>query len=308
MSPSRSRLAIAVAAALLACAPTGVEDEDTVELTVRLQLAGGRDVGPAAGIVYVYPDMELPRAGAFPEDGEKCVFATTPVTVCTVTVTRRGPVTLVVHEPDPAVTVRFTPKSPQDTVRDGRYVEFSDWSTCADPRERGLCILRPSNDATVDATFQLMQQVTVYQTGAALMDYVTIAPLPSLKVPAQNDNILDYAGCRRVLQNGSPCAAVQVVGDSPQHRFTAWVPRRTIVGMFPVAGVESEFIQWDGPCIPSSLYGIGVCSLIAPDTSGAPILLTARFTWWECATGPSDRNTGGCHLRGSAERKTQGAR
>jgi hypothetical protein len=99
-----------------------------------------------------------------------------------------------------------------------------------------------------------------------------------------------------------------MVGDAPYHRFTAIVPRQTIVGMFSAAGLATEFVRWDGPCIPSSHYGTGVCSLISPDTSGAPILLTARYTWWDCAAGPSDWNTGGCLLRDpGAERKAQGA-
>ena len=300
-----ARLLLIVVAAVIACEPTGVEDVETVELTLRLQLAGGRDVGATPGRVYVYTDPQpLPRAAAFPEEGEVCVFSTTPVTVCTLAVPRYGPVSLIVAEPDPAVSVRFAAASPDDTARDGRYVEFTGWTDCPDRTERGLCVARPSNDATIEANFQLLQQVTVYQTGAARMDYVTFAAGPTLKVPAQGYNILDLAGCRRVLNPpAAPCDSVRMVGDAPYHRFTAYVPRQTIVGMFPVAGLETEFVRWDGPCILSGLYGGGVCSLISPDTSGAPILLTVRYTWWECAGGPSDRDTGACVLRPSAERR-----
>jgi hypothetical protein len=290
-------LAIAVVA-FSACDPTGPSDVETVTLTLRLRLAGGRDVGVAAGKVYMFADSSpRPRASAFPEDGEECSFSTTPVTVCTLTVPRRAHVSLVVHEPDPAVVVRFAPASAQDTVRDGRYVEFNGWSACADETERGVCVVRPTSDATIEAEFQLMQQVTVYQTGAARMDYITIAAAATLKVPAQGTNILDRAGCRRVLNYGAPCDSVRLVGAEAVHRFTAYVPRGTIVGMFPVEGVETEFVRWDGTCIPASIYAIGVCSLISPDTSGAPLLLTARYTWWECAGGLSDRNTGSCILK-----------
>lgn len=293
------RLLLLLVTAPLACEPTGVDEVEMVELTLRLQLAGGRDVGATPGRVFVYADSEpRPRAFAFPEDGEVCVLSTTPVTTCTLTVPRRGPVSLIVSEPDPAVFVRLAAKSPQDTVRDGRYVEFIRWTDCPDQTERGQCVLRPSNNATIEGTFQLMQQVTVYQSGAARMDYITSAALPTLKVPAQANNILDLAGCRRVLNVGAaPCDSVRLVGDAPFHRFTAFVPRTTIVGMFPVAGLETEFVRWDGDCIPASLYAIGVCSLISPQVSGAPILLTARYTWWECAGVVSERNSGNCVLR-----------
>jgi hypothetical protein len=257
--------------------------------------------------VYVFVDSApLPRAAAFPEDGEACILATTPVTTCTFTVAGSGFISLVAAEPDPAVSVRFAPQSPQDTVRDGRYVEFTGWTECPDRTERGLCAVRASRDITIEANFQLMQQVTVYQTGAARMDYITSAAGPTLKVPAQGYNILDLAGCRRVLNPpAAPCDSLRLVGDSPYHRFTAFVPRKTIVGMFPVAGLQTEFVRWDGSCILSGLYGGGVCSLISPDTSGAPILLTVRYTWWECGDGPSDRDKGGCELRAAAERKAQ---
>ena len=301
----RARLVLTVSAALLACEPTGVDEGETVELTLRLQLAGGRNVGATLGRVYVYTNSQpVPRAGAFPEDGESCVLAATPLTICTFTVPRRGPVSLVVAEPDPAVFVRFAAASPQDTVPDGRYVEFTSWTDCPDRTERGLCVVRPSNNATIEANFQLMQQVSVYQTGAARMDFITMAAAPTLKVPAQGYNILDIAGCRRVLQvtdpPPAPCDSVRMVGDSPYHRITAYVPRQTIVGMFSVAGYETQFYRWDGPCIQSGLYGPSVCSLISPDTSGAPIVLTVRFSWWDCPDGVRDRNLDRCVLRAPA--------
>jgi hypothetical protein len=288
-----------VVAAALACEPTGVDRVETVELTLHMQLASGYDIGPTPGRVYVYTDSQpVPRAGAFPEDGEVCVFATTPVTTCAFQVPRYGPASLIVAEPEPAIFVRFAPKSSQDTVRDGRYVEFTGWTDCPDPTDRGLCVIRPSNDVTIEANFQLMQQVTVYQTGAARMDYVTFAAVPTLRVPAQNYNILDYAGCRRIVRAPfAPCDSVRLMGDVPYHRFTAYVPRATIVGMFPVAGLETEYDHWDGDCILSGVFWNGVCSLISPDTSGAPILLTARFTWWDCGGVPSDRDKGNCILK-----------
>ncbi len=297
--PSVSVLALAGVAALSGCDPVGVDGTDTVALTLRLQLAGGRDVGATPARVYVFSDSgAVPRGIAFPRDGEVCVLDTTPLTTCTLDVPRYSTITLIAAEPDPAVSVRFAALSAQDTVRDGRYVEFTGWTECPDRAERGLCVIEPSGDFTIEANFQMMQQVTIYQTGVALMDYITIAAAPTLKVPAQNDNILDLAGCRRVLNPPAvPCDAVRIVDDEPWHRFTAWVPRQTIVGMFPIGGAQTEFIRWDGACIPSSLYHLGVCSLITPDASGPPILLTARFDWWDCPSGPSDRDLGGCTQR-----------
>ena len=280
---------------LAACEPTGVEEVETVSLTLRLNLAGNRAVGASPARVHVYAESTaVPRAQAFPNFGDECVFATTPVTVCTFSVPRRGPVTLIVAEPDPGVIVRFAVESPSDTVRDGRYVEFSGWTECPESTERGLCVIRPKSDMTIDANFQLLQQISVYQTGAARMDYVAFAPAPTLKVPAENYNILDFAGCRRVFNYGAPCDSVRVVGDVAYHRITAFVPRKTIFALFPVAGAETRFGAWEGDCIPSSIYPIGTCSLISPDTSGATIRLVARYTWWSCPSGPSDRDTGGC--------------
>lgn len=296
----RFLLLLCSAVTLAGCESTGVGEVEKVDLALRLQLAGGRDVGPTPARVYVFTDSEpVPRGFARPADAaEECLLATTPVTTCTFAVPRRGPVTLIVAEPDPAVSVRFAPSSPQDTVRDGRYVEFTGWTDCPDATDRGHCVVRPNGSQMIEGNFQLMQQVAVYQTGAARMDYVTFAAAPTLKVPAQNYNILDLAGCRRVLNPpAAPCDAIRLVGNEPYHRLSAFVPRQTIVGMFPVEGLLTEFVRWDGDCIPSGRYGGGVCSLISPDTSGAPILLTVRYTWWDCPTGPSDRDNGNCTLR-----------
>jgi hypothetical protein len=276
---------------LLACDPTGIDDGEPVDLTVRITLAGDRNVGPSPARVFVYADSQpVPRAYALPENGE--------VTVCTFSIPRYSHVSLIVHEPDPAVFVRLAPQSAQDTIRDGRFVEFTSWTECESSEDRGVCQIRLSRAMTIEANFQQMQQVSVYQIGAASMDYVTIAEFPTLQVPPVNDNVLDYAGCRRLLSGGQPCDAVRMVGEVAFHRFTAFVPRNTIVGMFSARGVDTEFQAWIGDCIPSGLYGRGVCSLISPDISGAPIVITARYSWWQCPAGLSDVDVGGCSLRG----------
>lgn len=292
------RLLLVACVVLAACEPTGVEEVETVSLTLRLKLAGDRAVGASPARIYVFAEsVTVSRAQAFPDFGDECVFATTPVTVCTFSVPRRGPVTLIAAEPDPAVFVRFSPESPSDTVRDGRFVEFTSWTECPEATERGLCVVRPTSDMTIEANFQLLQQISVYQIGAARMDYVAFAPVPTLKVPAENSNILDFAGCRRVFNYGAPCDSVRLVGDAPFHRFTAYVPRKTTFAMFPVGGVETAFSHWEGDCIPSSIYPTGTCSLISPDTSRAAIRLRVHYSWWSCPSGPSDRNTGGCVFR-----------
>jgi hypothetical protein len=308
------RTLILLAATTLAC-KEGLNPNDTVELTLRLKLQQGYAVGPTPGRVFIFTDSApgpssgdvppMPRARAFPElAADVCVLETTPITTCTVTVPRFGPVTLIATESVGAVFVRLDPQSPQDTVRDGRYVEFTGWTECPDRAERGLCVVRPKTDAEVEGVFQLMQQVTVYQTGAARMEYRLYTAAPTLRVPAENYNLLDYAGCKRSATDNPwvvhdfPCDSVRVAGDSPYHRFTAYVPRQTIVAMFPIAGPETEYDSWVGdPCIISGIYWPGVCSLITPDTVVKPLALTARFTWWECPGGPSDRDLGGCVLR-----------
>lgn len=273
-------------------------DEGTVELTVRVSLLGGQAVGPTPAAIFVFTDsVPIIRASALPWNAEPCALADTPQVTCTFTVPRGRPVSLIAHESDPAVMVRLAPMSAQDTVRDGRFVEFTRWTGCDDRPERGVCVVRPRGDATVDASFQLMQQVTVYQTGAARMDYVTFAAAFTLKVPAQAHNILDLVGCRRVFSGGAPCDSVRLMGPQVFHRFTAYVPRQTIVGFFPDGGAQTEFGRWDGFCIPSVSHHPGVCSLVSPDSAGAPIILTAHYQWWDCPDGPSDRNWGFCTLR-----------
>jgi len=300
--------------ALVSCEPT-VSEEETVELTLRLTLAGERDIGSTPGRVWVFTDSApIARAFAFPDFGEPCVLATTPVTTCTVQVPRFSYVSLIASEPDPAVVVRFAPESAQDTVRDGRYVEFTGWTECAERPERGVCVIRPRSSMTIEGNFQLMQQVTIYQTGAARMHYRMYAAAPTLKVPAQNGNILDEVGCRRSVADlwvlfAAPCDSTRMVGDAPYHRFTAYVPRKTLVGMFPGAGLETEFQSWGGSCILSAIYWPGVCSFISPDTSGAPIILTARYSWWQCGSAVTDRNSPGCTLQGVEPRlQVQNAR
>ena len=284
---------------VLACDSTGIQDGEPTDLTVRVTLAGDRNVGPSPARVFVYADsVPVPRAYALPGDGEVCALTTTPVTTCTFSIPRYSHVSLIVHEPDPAVFVRLAPQSPQDTVRDGRFVEFTNWTECESSEDRGVCQIRLSSPTTIEANFQLMQQVSVYQIGAASMDYVTLAGFPTLQVPPVNDNVLDYAGCRRLLSGGARCDAVRMVGEVPFHRFTAFVPRKTTVGMFSARGVDTEFQAWVGDCIESGLYGRGVCSLISPETTGAPILITARYSWWQCPDGVSDVDVGGCSLRG----------
>jgi hypothetical protein len=295
----------------LACAPTGVDNTDLVEVTVRLKLAGDRDVGATPGRVWVFIDSQpVARALAFPDFGEPCVLSTTPVSTCTFSAPRSSYVSLLASEPDPAVAVRFAPKSPQDTVRDGRYVEFTGWTECPDQTERGQCSVRAREGTLIEGNFQLMQQVAVYQMGAATMDYVTFAAGPTLKVPAENINILDFAGCRRLFtaQLPDPCDSIRMMGATSYHRFSAYVPRKTIVAMFPFSGLETEFQSWDGSCIPSGIFWAGVCSVITPDTSGAAIMLTARYSWWQCGSAVTDRSSPGCELRGVEPRARTSSR
>jgi hypothetical protein len=293
-----ARLLLLVTVLTTGC-ESAVAENESVEFTLRLQLKQGYDVGPTPGRVYVYIDtIDVPRALAFPENGEACVLATTPVTTCTYTVPFGSFVSLVAAEPDPAVFVRFGPESPQDTVRDGRYVEFTGWTDCDERAERGVCVVRPTGNMTVEGSFQLLQQILVYQTGAAHVDWLAFVKGPSLKVPAVNDNILDYAGCQRLrFSLEIACDSVHAVGDSRHHRISAFIGRQTIFGMFTKPGLETEVQGWEGPCIVSGIYGPGVCSLITPEEAGPPIRITVHYSWWDCPRGPSDRDSGFCALK-----------
>jgi hypothetical protein len=281
-------VAASVLAAVAACSSaTGDEAHD---VTVRLRLAGGRNIGSTLGKVYAYTGTQgIRRVAATPQAGSACTMSQTPETTCTVEILPGEVVTLIAVEPDPAVFVRLEPRSTQDTVPDPRYVEFREWTGCPSATEAGVCVIEPGDNTTIDATFQLMQQVTVYQTGAARMDWIVNTTGPMLKVPAESDNLLDLAGCRRVLNPpAAPCDSVRLIGDEPWHRFTAYVPGGSVVGMFPVDGAGTQFLGWDGDCTLSGTYGGGVCSLITPEVSGDPILLTLRYQWWDCGGVPSD--------------------
>src|SRR5262245_17084308 len=109
-----SRLLILLAATALACEPLTGED-DTVEVTLRLKLQQGYDVGPTPGKVFIYSDtMAIFRALANPYGAVKvCSLAKTPVTTCTVSVPRFNKVSLVAVEPDPAIVVSVAPRSDQ---------------------------------------------------------------------------------------------------------------------------------------------------------------------------------------------------
>jgi len=277
-----------------ACA-SATGDAGPRDLTLRLQLAGGRNVGATPAKVYVFTATQaVRRVLATPPGAASCTLSQTPSTTCTVEIMPGEVVTLIAAEPDPAVFVRLEPQSPQDTVPDPRFVEFRGWTGCPDASEAGVCVIEPGQNSTIDATFQLMTQVTVYQTGAARMDWIVNTTGPMLKVPAESDNLLDHAGCRRVLAPpAAPCDSVRLIGGEPWHRFTAYVPRGAVVGMFPVDGAQTQFLGWDGDCILSGIYGGGVCSLIVPETSGAPILLTLRYQWWDCGGETSDADLPG---------------
>jgi hypothetical protein len=299
---------LAVLLGPLACSSPSGTDSDTIDLTVRITLAGNRNVGTTAARIYVFEGVAgVQRASADTRGAQSCALDVTPVTTCTIPVSSGSTVTLIAVESSPAVFVRLEPAAPPDTVPDGDFVEFLGWSSCADLLDRGTCVLAP-NGRSIEATYQLMNQVTVYQTGAAAMDYVTIADpavLP-LRIPPENFNILNQAGCRGRLNFGPPCDAVRLIGDEPWHRFTAFVPRGTIVGMFPSDGAATTFLGWTGDCILSGVYGGGVCSLIAPETSGNPIVLTLRYEWWDCPGGPRDNDAGGCVLRQGQGSRVQG--
>ena len=90
-------------------------------------------------------------------------------------------------------------------------------------RSCGAGSVRPAaiEGRDIEANFQLLQQVSVYQTGVALMDYVRSRG-PTLKVPAENDNILDRAGCRGFVKPALRC--IRLVGGVPlpsNHRVRA---------------------------------------------------------------------------------------
>ncbi|HEX7122203.1 MAG TPA: hypothetical protein VF178_07510 [Gemmatimonadaceae bacterium] len=293
-------MAIAALLAATACeSPT--DDDSTVRLTIRIRLrATTEDVGPAGGAVWIFASENDPvfRAFAHPSFGISCPMTTTPVTVCEEEIPANGTYTFLATEPDPAIFGKFGPPEDADTLPRPEYVAFAQFTGCDEQPERGTCVVNPSGDVEIEAEFQYLTPVVVYQIGAARFDYLTFQPLPSLQVPARSVNLIDGAGCQGLLLQPTviPCDTVHKVGAEPQRRILAFVPRLTTFVLRPFNGSQTNFVGWSIPC--GVIIEESGCFFRSPadDTSGTPVRVTLRYEYWDCPSGPSDRDLGGCTL------------
>src|SRR5690606_12216884 len=140
---------------------------------------------------------------------------------------------------------------------------------------RGTCVVDRSGDIQIDAEFQYLTPVVVYQIGAARFDYLAFHPIPMLKVPAQAENLLNAAGCRRMAQTPPVHGdTVHLVGAEPRRRFVAFVPRLTTFEFFPGDGFQTSFVDWMDPC--GTVFDESGCLIRTPadDTSGTPMRMT----------------------------------
>lgn len=295
----RTATLVATAAILVGSACESPTDENsTVRLTIRMRLrASTQDVGPAGGAVWIFASENDPvfRALAHPSFGISCPMTTTPVTVCEEEVPANATYSFLAAEPDPAIFGQFGPPEDADTLPRAQYVSFAQWKGCDAEPERGTCVVDRSGDIEIEAEFQYLTPVVVYQIGAARFDYLTFQPLPSLKVPAQAKNLIDGAGCHGLLQPVPlRCDTVHMVGAESRRRLVAFVPRLTTFELRPSGGFHTNFVDWSVPC--GIVLDESGCVIRTPaaDTSGTPVRMTFRYEYWDCPSGPSDRDLGGC--------------
>lgn len=282
-----------------ACEPPTEESESTVRLTLRVRLrAETKNIGPTTASVWIFAaEGIVPRGLSHPSFGIRCVLSETPVTVCEEEVPRGQVITLLAAESDPAILANFGPIEDADTAHSGQYVEFDAFEGCEDEPDVGSCVVDSSGDVEVTAIFQYMTELVVQQIGAARFDYLAFHPSPMLKVPPESNNILNSVGCDGVASEPPRhCDSVRVVGGEPYRRIRAYVPRSTTFELRPGDGAETSFIEWDYPC-GVVIGGSGcVVRTSATDTAGTPVRITFKYEYWQCPSGPSDRNTGGCTL------------
>lgn len=291
--------ALLTLAGTAACEPPTEESESTVRLTLRIRLrAETQNIGPTAASVWIFAaEGIVPRGLSHPSFGIRCALSETPVTTCVEDVPRGQVITLLATEGDPAILANFGPVEDADTAHSGQYLEFDVFTGCEDEPEVGSCVVDSSGDVEVGAVFQYMTQVVVQQIGAARFDYLTFHPSPMLKVPAESHNILNSAGCSGVASEPARhCDSVRMVGSEPYRRIRAYVPRSTTFELRPGDGAQTSFIEWDYPC-GVVIEGSGcVLRTSATDTAGTPLRVTFKYEYWQCPSGPSDRDTGGCTL------------
>lgn len=302
---NRSRpAALLVALSLLVGAgcESATEDDPTVTLTVRMRLrAETKDVGPAAAAVWIFGSEDdrqpIYRAVAYPAMGISCPMTTTPVTICEREVPRGFLLSLLAEESDPAISAQLGPPAESDTARNPQYVRFATFSGCDEEPERGTCVIDRRGDIEVDVEFQYLAPFVVYQVGTARFDYLAFHPAPSLRVPAQAENILNGTGCRGIIQEPIVhCDTVHQVGGDPVRRFIAWAPPSTTFELRPGDGAQTHFVAWDTPC--SEVIAGSGCMIrtSGTDTSGTATRVTFRYEYWDCPAGPRERDFGGCTL------------
>lgn len=294
---TRTTLLLLVAAIAGACeSPT--DDTSTVTVTVRMRLrATTQDIGPTGAAVWLFATEDQPvfRALAHPSFGISCPMTTTPVTVCEQEIPPGAVLTLLAAEPDPAIFGTFGPPEDADTIPRPEYVQFAAWQGCDEVPERGTCVVDRSGNVEIEAEFQYLNPVVVYQIGAARFDYLTFQTLPTLKVPAQSENLINGAGCQGLLHEPPiHCDTVRSVGAEPRRRIVAFVPRLTTFELRPSDGFQTNFVDWSIPC--GIVVGESGCVIRSPgdDTTGTAVRITFRYEYWDCPTGPSDRDLGGC--------------
>jgi hypothetical protein len=283
-------------AGVLACgAALPTDDGSEVTIRIEMHLAGETADRPAtAARILAYAGRDtLRRSLIAVKGGSLCSLEHTPDFSCEYTIPKGRSVTLIAAEGSGDVDGDLRSPGAADTAHSASFVQFVGYtSNCVSTGESGACAFVANDDiTTVRAEFRYMTQVTVYQVGAAALDFYISAATPPLRLPGDGVINIDGVGCWFITQSPpGHCDNVHAIGADPVHRFTVRLPRNSVMLVLPGDGAQSFFRRWDGPCIPSAGGIDCLVSASSGDTAGTPIVLTLKYEYWQCPSGVSDHD------------------
>ena len=295
---------IAVAAS---CWSSGITENEAgveeVSVNVVMRVRGNHaNLGPIDAHVFVYAsDFPVSRGAATVAGSQVCSFGTATSKSCSLKVPRGSVVTLLAAEGRPGIATTVHPEEPGDTTHSGQFVEFANWVNCTEEVEPGSCLLTANSDESVGAEFDVMTEIVVYQVGSARMDYLIAAPKPALRIPDEPVNALHGRGCALIQTHPFEligCTALVRAGSTPVRRLTAHVSRGSSMAMRTLPGEATTIKEWTPVCAYHFYSnGCGIVLAVAPDSTAPVIRYTLWYDYWQCPTGPEDRDTGtGCVL------------
>jgi hypothetical protein len=256
------------------------------------------NLGPIDAHVFVYAGASpMDRGAATISGGQACSFGEVTSKSCSFTVPRGSIVTLLATEGRPNIVTTVRPEQPGDTTHTGQFLEFANWITCPNLVALGACVLSATTDQSVGVEYDLMAEIVVYQVGTARMDYLIASPRPALRIPSEPVNPLHGNGCRLIETHPFDligCTPLIKAGSTPVRRFTAFVSRGSSVAMRTLPGEATVLKEWTPECA-FHFYsnGCGIVLNSQPDSTAEVLRFTLWYDYWQCSTGPEDRDIEG---------------